>query len=147
MPPIFIRPLKVYKDLGRRYVLFLTLMSSLNSIIIGRALVVCLLASLHLFITPKCYAGDAATVIFESGQVVKIDDGFRQIVDAMRSLNGSSAHHKIVELNIGGGSFLLNVAEVVIVCRDACDPLTVLHQLDPRRGGAKSNVTVNEAGR
>lgn len=90
------------------------------------------------------HAGDAATIIFESGQVVKIDDGFRQIVEAMKGLNQSNAKHKIVELNIGGGSFLLNVAEVVIVCRDACEPLTVLHQLDPRRGGAKSNVSVNE---
>ena len=84
------------------------------------------------------FAGDAATVIFQSGQVVKIDDGFRQIVDAMKGLNSSNKSYKIVELNIGGGSFLLNIAEVVIVCRDACEPLTVLHQLDPRRGSSRS---------
>ena len=109
------------------------------------SIIVLFLALFALSRPPACYAGDAATLIFESGQVVKIDDGFRQIVDAMKGLNSSSSDHKIVELNIGGGSFLLNVAQVVIVCRDACEPLTVLHQLDPRRGGAKSNISVNES--
>jgi|GEM_PF-3542408 len=83
------------------------------------------------------WAADAVTLIFKSGQVVKIDDGYRQIAEAMKTLNVEDRFYKIIELNIGGGSFLLNVAEVVIVCRDNCAPLTVLHQLDPKRGVAQ----------
>jgi len=78
-------------------------------------------------------AGDAATLIFESGQVVMIEDGYRQIVDSMKGLTGQPDQHKIVELNIGGGSFLLNVSQVVVVCRDDCKSLLIRHQLDPAR--------------
>ncbi|RMG45105.1 MAG: hypothetical protein D6719_00680 [Candidatus Dadabacteria bacterium] len=89
---------------------------------------------LLLGLAVPAYAGDAATVIFKSGQVVMIEDGFREIVSEMKKLNNSSASHKILELNIGGGTFLLNVAEVVVVCRDDCKSVKIRHQLDPARG-------------
>jgi hypothetical protein len=101
---------------------------------IMRSLLIVVLAalvSLSAMSAAPALAADAATVIFKSGQVVRIADGFRQIIDAMRGLKDEK--HKVVELNIGGGSFLLDVAQAVIVCRDNCSSLTVLHQLDPRR--------------
>ena len=90
------------------------------------------------------YAGDGVTVVFKSGQVVRIDDGYRQVVDAMKALEGTELRHKIVELNLGGGSFLLDVADAVVVCRDRCDSLKILHQLDPRKGGAKTSINVED---
>lgn len=97
-----------------------------------------------LLLTPQAaLCGDAATIIFDSGQVIRIDDGYRQVMEAMKTLNTESRIHKIVELNIGGGGFLLNVAEVNIVCRDQCAPLTLIHQLDPKRGASQTNVNVN----
>ncbi|RIL11148.1 MAG: hypothetical protein DCC75_02935 [Proteobacteria bacterium] len=90
-----------------------------------------------LGLVAPAWAGDKATIVFESGQVVTIDDGYRQIIDAMKKLDGQNVEHRIVEFQIGGGSFLLNVAEVVIVCRDNCSSLTVVHQLDPKRGAAR----------
>ena len=91
------------------------------------------------------YAADAATVIFKSGQVIKVDDGFRQIVDVMKANGSSDKSNNLVELNIGGGTFLLNLSEVVVVCRDSCSNLTILHQLDPKRGGYKTNVTIDQS--
>lgn len=79
------------------------------------------------------HAGDAATLVFKSGQVVMIEDGYRQVVDEMKAINGKPDQSRIIELNLGGGSFLLNVSEVVIVCRDDCKSLIVRHQLDPAR--------------
>lgn len=80
------------------------------------------------------WAGDAATVIFSSGQVVRLTEGYPQILEAMRTLNQRSAEHKILELKLGGDTFLLNVAEVVVVCREECRSLKYVHQLDPSRG-------------
>lgn len=88
---------------------------------------------IFLFTPAVAFAGDAATVVFKSGQVAKIEDGYRQIVNAMTRLNDKSEGHKILEMEIGGGTFLLNVSEVVIVCRDDCRGLKVQHQLDPAR--------------
>lgn len=81
----------------------------------------------------SAFAADAATLIFKSGQVVKINDGFKDIVAAMKDLNNKSQDHHVVQLDIGGGTFLLNVAEVVIVCRDDCKGLDVVDRRDPAR--------------
>jgi hypothetical protein len=78
-------------------------------------------------------AADAATIVFNSGQRVYINNGYGQIVTAMKQLNARSQDHQIVDLNIEGGSFLLNVAEVVIVCRDRCTSLEVVDFRDPSR--------------
>ena len=93
------------------------------------------------------HAGDAATVIFKSGQVVRIDDGYQTLVDAMDGLNGKDVKHQILKMKIGGSSFLMNIAEVVIVCRDSCSNITILHQLDPKRAGGNSNVNVDNSSR
>jgi hypothetical protein len=79
------------------------------------------------------FAGEAATIVFRSGQVVRINDGYSVVVAAMAKLNASNQTHSIVNLNIGGGSFLLNVAEAVIVCRDHCPSLEVVDVRDPAR--------------
>ncbi len=90
-------------------------------------LVLLILVPLHAF------AGDAATVIFKSGQVVRIDDGFRQLVEAMKKVKPTD-EFSLLEMNISGGTFLLNMAQAVVVCRDTCSSLQIMHQLDPRRG-------------
>lgn len=81
----------------------------------------------------SAFAGDAVTIVFNSGQVVRIDDGYRQIVDALRSIDKTADEHRIVELNIGGGSFMIDVADVVIACRDRCENLTVLYPAGQRQ--------------
>ena len=90
---------------------------------------------LLLFIPSTALAGDKATLVFESGLVVTINDGFRQVVEAMKRLNNNSQDHKVVELEIGGGSFLLNVAEVVVACRDECNTLEIIDKRDTARSG------------
>ena len=91
---------------------------------------------LVLVVAPaNALAGDGATVIFKSGQMILIDNGYGQIVESMKSLNlGKDSQHKIISLDVGGGEFILDLAQVVVVCRDVCKSVTVLHQLDPSRG-------------
>jgi hypothetical protein len=110
------------------------------------ALILCCL-SVALFGPSSAWAGDAATVIFKSGQVVRIDDGYQQILDSMDRLDGKDIKHQILKMKIGGSSLLMDIAEVVIVCRDECNNVTILHQLDPRRGGGNSNVNVDNSSR
>lgn len=86
------------------------------------------------------FAGDGATIIFNSGQIVKIDDGFRQVVEAIKSQSKDSNTSRFIELNLGGGTFLLNLNEIAIVCRDNCTGLTIQHQLDPKRGATKIGI-------
>ena len=71
----------------------------------------------------SAFAGDAATVIFESGLVIKIDDGFTQLIKRMSSLNRNSSDHVIEQLNIGGSTFALNLAQV----------LSLIHISEPTR--------------
>jgi hypothetical protein len=92
-----------------------------------------LIATMLLVATAPALAGEAATIVFRSGQVVRINDGYSTVIAAMSKLNTASQAHSIVNLNIGGGSFLLNVAEAVIVCRDHCPSLEVVDVRDPAR--------------
>ena len=90
------------------------------------------------FLMPSvALAGDRATVIFKSGQVVMLEDGFRQIVDAMKNVK-DTAENSLIEFNLNGGAFILNVAQVVVVCRDSCSSLKIIHQLDPKRTPANN---------
>ena len=94
---------------------------------------VLLTLSLLLFPTAAS-AGDAATIIFKSGQVLQIGDGYRAIVDSLKKLNSDSTEHRLIEVTLGGGEVVLNVSEVVMVCRDGCRGMSIQHQLDPKRG-------------
>lgn len=92
-----------------------------------------------LFLSPTvASAGDAATIIFRSGQVLQVGDGYRAIVDSLKRLNSESTDHRLVELTLGGGEVVLNVAEVVMVCRDGCRGMSIQHQLDPKRAAQKA---------
>jgi len=84
------------------------------------------------------YAADAATVIFKSGQVVRINDGFRQIEAELSKVNGKNIDHHNVQLNLGCGALIMNVAEIVVLCRDDCRDVVIAHQLDPKRGKPES---------
>lgn len=86
-------------------------------------------------------AGDGATILFREGQVAYINNGYAQLVDNYKQLNRSNSEHNIIELKIESSPFLINLAEVVLICRDRC---TSVELMDPRRSSpTKSNVTVN----
>jgi hypothetical protein len=85
-------------------------------------------------LVPQSFAGDGVTVIFKSGQVVFIEYGYQKVVDQVKSrANGSKANGGFLELSINGGTFLLSLDEIAVVCRDDCRNLVVSHQQDPSR--------------
>ena len=98
------------------------------------------LAVAAVFMSVPAHAGDAAMVVFRSGQMVRVDDGFRQIADALKALDGTEHRHKVVELNLGGGTFLIDVADAAIVCRDRCDSLKII---ETKKGGARTTINVD----
>lgn len=75
------------------------------------------------------FSADGATLVLREGQIVRTNYGFKEISEAFRKL-GSKDQPSILQLTIEGGSFLINLADVAIVCRDDCPSLTVE---DPRQ--------------
>ena len=73
------------------------------------------------------WAADAATVIFDGGQTIRIDDGFRQIAEAMKG-----GKPEVLELAVGNATVILRVREVLVLCREECRGVGIKHQLDPK---------------
>ena len=118
-------------------------MSALTKIVAGGVLCGALIVSGPT----SARAGDAAVVIFQSGQVLKLDDGFREISAAMQKLSGTDAEHQIVNLELNGGTLVIDVADVVLLCRDQCKSMLIQHQLDPQRASpAKSQALTGRSG-
>ena len=94
------------------------------------------LVALTILLASPCAAADGATIVFKSGQVVRIQDGFKDIAPEMKRLNDQKSGHSVVQLTLNGNTFLLNLAEVVILCRDDCRGLEVEDKRDPARQSA-----------
>lgn len=88
-----------------------------------------------LAITNSAHAGDGATILFREGQVAYIDNGYAALVEEYKKLNSNSSSHKIVQLNLESSPFLINISEIVVICRDRCTSLEVA---DPRRSAPRA---------
>lgn len=82
---------------------------------------------------PAAYAGDAAMIVFKSGVVVNLDNGYKQLVDGMKGLKMKGSENYPVEIQIEGTSFFINLGEVAVLCRDRCSSLTII---SPKQGPA-----------
>ena len=83
-----------------------------------------LLFALFIFAS-NAYAGDAATMIFRSGAIVYIDNGFKQLAEGMRGLKNKGSDNYPVEVNIENTTFYINLAEIALLCRDKCSSLDI----------------------
>jgi hypothetical protein len=98
-----------------------------------------LLASLSLCMLvfaariPLAHAGDAAMIVFKSGVVVNLDNGYKQLVDGMKGLKMKGSENYPVEIQIEGTAFFINLGEVAVLCRDRCSSLTII---SPKQGSA-----------
>jgi hypothetical protein len=72
------------------------------------------------------YAGDGATIVFKSGVIVALNNGYKQLVDGMKDLRTKGSQNFPVEILIEGTSFFVNLGEVAVLCRDTCSSLTVV---------------------
>ena len=82
-----------------------------------------------LLSTSNAYAGDGVTIVFQEGQVVQLNYGFNSIASAFRSLGNSSSGRKIMEVSVEGGTLLIDLSQVAIVCKDDCKGMVIQ---DPR---------------
>lgn len=91
-----------------------------------------------LFMPSTVFAGDGVTIIFKSGQTITFPDGYRQVAQAFRSLDGTKDNEKrVVELVLGGSTFVLQLNDIEMLCRDQCANATIKHQLAPRKEGGR----------
>ena len=80
-----------------------------------------------VFVAPSiALAGDGATIVFKSGVIVTLNNGYKQLVDGMKDLRTKGSQNFPVEILIEGTSFFVNLGEVAVLCRDACSSLTVV---------------------
>lgn len=89
---------------------------------------------LLLLVPGAALAGDGATILFREGQVAYISNGYSALVQEYKKLSGEKASHKIIELKLESSPFLINVAEIVLICRDRCTSLEIV---DPRRSNER----------
>jgi hypothetical protein len=86
-----------------------------------------LAASLWLLAFPHvAHAGDGATIVFKSGVIVTLHNGYKQLVDGMKELRAKGSENFPVEILIEGNSFFVNLGEVAALCRDSCSSLTLV---------------------
>jgi hypothetical protein len=100
-----------------------------------RALFPTVLSLFSFALLPDAHAGTGATLVFREGQVVYLDDGYATLVEAYKNMDKHADSRKIIEMTLNGSSFLLDLSQVVIVCRDKCASIQVV---DPRKSGRQS---------
>ena len=74
---------------------------------------------------PNAFAGDAATMIFRSGAVVYVENGFKQLSDGMQAFRKQGSDNYPIEVNIEGTTFFVNLGEIALLCRDKCSSLEI----------------------
>ncbi len=74
----------------------------------------------QLFVTQSAFAGDEVTIVLEEGQVARSEFGFKQLSEEFKRLSSKTDGHFVVELSNQGGTFFVDLAKVVMICRDDC---------------------------
>ncbi len=64
------------------------------------------------------FAGDGATIITESGVLIKLKNGYAQIESALAQ--NANNKKQIVAVKIEGETIQLNLDHVSLICRDDC---------------------------
>jgi len=78
-------------------------------------------ACLTTLLSFSAFAADGVTLVLKEGATIKLSDGYKPIVDAVKGgkLDG------IIEVNLGGNFFYLRLSEIVAICRDDCPNMKV----------------------
>jgi hypothetical protein len=74
----------------------------------------------------SAHAGDAAKIVFKSGVVISLTNGYKQLTDGMKELKAKGSQNYPIEILIEGTSFFVNLGEVAVLCRDTCSALTIV---------------------
>ena len=80
-------------------------------------------------------AQEEVALALKSGHVIRIPYGYSQIADAMKRMRDE--RNVIIEINVNGAPMLLNLTEVVAVCKGKCSYLDVVDKRDPARAPVK----------
>ncbi len=81
------------------------------------------------------YAGDGATIIFKSGTVVYMNNGYQQIAAALVELNKKGGENYTTEVKIEDATFHINLGAVAIVCRDRCSSMQIIPKKETEKEG------------
>lgn len=92
-----------------------------------------LAASLITLFIPAFASATGATLVMKSGLRIYVNNGYEKIVDGFETID-KDARHKIVSLDIEGGIFLLDLSELVLVCKEKCTSISIVDTRDPARG-------------
>lgn len=80
-------------------------------------------------------AQEEVALALKSGHVIRIPYGYSQIAEAMKRMR--EERNFVVEINVNGAPMLLNLPEVVAVCKGKCTYLDVVDKRDPSRAPAR----------
>ena len=93
-----------------------------------RSAFIALVMGSMIVVPGTAFAGDGATIVFNSGSVIYINNGFNQLAGSLKEFNrsGSENYNYIVEINIEGSTFFVNLGDVSVICRDSCSAMNIL---------------------
>jgi hypothetical protein len=89
-----------------------------------------------LISSSNAMAAEPVTVVLKSGQIFRLSDGYRDLALAMKTTAGSTSKTRVIDLSIGGEPFVIDLNEIVLVCRNDCKPLTVVDSKTSERRSA-----------
>ena len=83
------------------------------------------LTLLTILTATPVYAGNAATIVLETGVVFKIRQGYDQLSREFNQYNKEDYANKFVELKIDGTSVAINLGRIAAICRDDCSIMEI----------------------
>lgn len=74
------------------------------------------------------FAADGAVILFRDGVVAEVRDGWKQLMDGMRDRKDGDEKSSVVELNLDGNSFFVDLEQVLVLCKEPCRSFAVRKQ-------------------
>lgn len=66
---------------------------------------------------------DGITIVFKSGTVIYLADGYKQILDKVKA---NSSSEGAVEVSISGETIVLTPSDIAMLCKGSCQGMRIL---------------------
>ena len=94
--------------------------------LLNRTKMTLILALLVLLSAQTALAADPAYILFREGKEANLRDGYKRLMTEIRKkARGQTGASNIVEINLDGNPFFINIDEIAVLCRQPCNSFQV----------------------
>ena len=89
---------------------------------------------LNLLVAAPALAGEDVTIVFKSRAIVHIRNAYKQIANGLKDFNrrAGGVENYMLELNLEGNTFFINLADIAVLCRDRCRSMEIIFPKEKR---------------